>query len=138
MAKKNQKLEPLSLQDIILRGDAETIRQALEARIQIDTLLEEREAAYRRISELEEQVEDIVGEEGVFPFPEPPIPVASFDVKAIAPKKKKPAAPKPVESAPAEVAPATETPATEVESQIEAAAPEAETDTSEESEEASK
>ncbi len=130
MAKKNQKLEPLTLQDIILRGDAETIRQALEARIQIDTLLEEREAAYRRISELEEQVENIVGEEGVFPFPEPPIPVASFDVKAIAPKKKKPAAPKQVEATPATVSPAQETPATEVENPIEAAAPEAETDES--------
>lgn len=94
MAKKNQKLTPLSLQEIILRGDADTIRQALEARVQIDTLLEEREAAYRRISELEEQVEGIVGEEGVFPFPEPPVPIASFDTKA-APKKKP--APKPVE-----------------------------------------
>ena len=66
MAKKNAKLIPLTLQEIILRGDADTIRQALEARTQIDTLLEEREAAYRRISELEEQVEGIVGEEGVF------------------------------------------------------------------------
>ena len=63
------------------------------------TLLEEREAAYRRISELEEQVEGIVGEEGVFPFPEPPVPVAAFNVKA-APKKKP--APKPVEEAPVE------------------------------------
>ncbi len=100
MAKKIQKLTPLSLQEIILRGDAETIRQALEARVQIDTLLEEREAAYRRISELEEQVESIVGEEGVFPFPEPPVPVASFDVKAIVPKKKP--APKPAVKTPVE------------------------------------
>lgn len=92
MAKKNQKITPLSLQEIILRGDADTIRQALEARIQIDTLLEEREAAYRRISELEEQVEGIVGEEGVFPFPEPPVPVASFDAKAAAKKKPTPKA----------------------------------------------
>lgn len=92
MAKKNQKITPLSLQEIILRGDADTIRQALEARIQIDTLLEEREAAYRRISELEEQVEGIVGEEGVFPFPEPPVPVASFDTKAAAKKKPAPKA----------------------------------------------
>lgn len=93
MAKKNQKLEPLTLQEMILRGDAKTLRQALEAREQIDTLLEEREAAYRRISELEQQVEGIVGEEGVFPFPEPPIPVATFSIKP-APKKKP--APKPV------------------------------------------
>ncbi|WP_269524000.1 hypothetical protein [Coraliomargarita parva] len=117
MAKKTQKLVPLTLQDIILRGDAETIRQALEARVQIDTLLEEREAAYRRISELEEQVEGIVGEEGVFPFPEPPVPVAQFDVKA-APKKKP--APKPSEKKVV----ASESPAP-AEASAEEAAPEA-------------
>lgn len=107
MAKKNTKLIPLTLQEIILRGDSETIRQALEARTQIDTLLEEREAAYRRISELEEQVEGIVGEEGVFPFPEPPVPVAAFDIKAAV--KKKPA-PKPTVL---EDAPEADTPADE-------------------------
>lgn len=88
MAKKPQKLIPLTLAEIILRGDADTIRQALEARTQIDTLLEEREAAYRRIAELETQVCEIVGEDGVFPFPEPPMPVATFTA---APAKKKPA-----------------------------------------------
>jgi hypothetical protein len=93
MAKKNQKSAPLTLQEIILRGEADTIRQALEARIQIDALLEEREAAYRRISELEQQVEDIVGEENIFPFPEPPIPVANFEVKAT-PRKKPETKPK--------------------------------------------
>ena len=87
MAKKPQKLEPLTLQEIILRGDSETIRQALEARIQIDTLLEEREAAYRRIAELETQVSEIVGEDGVFPFPAPPLDVATY-VQKPAPKKK--------------------------------------------------
>ena len=46
MAKKIQKLEPLSFTEIVLRGDSETIRQALEARTQIDGLLDEREAAY--------------------------------------------------------------------------------------------
>lgn len=93
MAKKPQKLIPLTMTEIILRGDAETIRQALEARIQIDTLLEEREAAYQRIAELETQVCEIVGEDGVFPFPEPPMPVASFTASASPVKKK--AAPKP-------------------------------------------
>jgi hypothetical protein len=92
MAKKPQKLEPLTLQEIILRGDSETIRQALEARVQIDTLLEEREAAYRRIAELETQVSEIVGEDGIFPFPAPPLDVADY-VKKPAPKKK--VAPKP-------------------------------------------
>jgi hypothetical protein len=89
MAKKPQKLQPLTLSEIILRGDAETIRQALEARTQIDALLEEREAAYRRIAELETQVCEIVGEDGVFPFPEPPMPVADY-VKTSAPKKAAP------------------------------------------------
>jgi len=92
MAKKPQKLEPLTLQEIILRGDSETIRQALEARVQIDTLLEEREAAYRRIAELETQVSEIVGEDGIFPFPAPPLDVADY-VKKPAPKKA--VAPKP-------------------------------------------
>lgn len=93
MAKKPQKFEPLTLQDIILRGDADTIRQALEARVQIDTLLEEREAAYRRIAELETQVGEIVGEDGVFPFPAPPLEVASYVAEPAAKKK---VAPKPV------------------------------------------
>lgn len=95
MAKKPQKLEPLTLQEIILRGDSETIRQALEARVQIDTLLEEREAAYRRIAELETQVSEIVGEDGVFPFPSPPLEVATY-VQKPAPKKKVQPAPAPV------------------------------------------
>ncbi|MFQ3271659.1 MAG: hypothetical protein ACI9A1_001986 [Lentimonas sp.] len=86
MAKKPQKLEPLTLQEIILRGDSEIIRQALEARVQIDTLLDEREAAYRRIAELETQVSEIVGEDGIFPFPAPPLEVADYVQKA-APKK---------------------------------------------------
>ena len=96
MAKKPNKLEPLTFAEIVLRGDSETIRQALEARSKIDALLEEREAAYLRISELESQVESIVGEEGIFPFPEPPAPVSAFE-SVPAPKKaaaKRPA-PKP-------------------------------------------
>lgn len=96
MAKKTQKLVPLTLNEIILRGDSETIRQALEARIQIDTLLEEREAAYQRIAELETQVCEIVGEDGTFPFPEPPMPVASFSATAVAKKKAAPKPSKPV------------------------------------------
>lgn len=98
MAKKTQNAKPLTLQEIILRGEADVIRQALEARVQIDQLLEEREAAYQRIAELETQVSEIVGEDGVFPFPTPPLPVADYP-KAPAAKKKattpKPA-PKPV------------------------------------------
>ena len=107
MAKKVQKLEPLTLQEIILRGDSETIRQALEARVQIDTLLEEREAAYRRIAELETQVSEIVGEDGIFPFPAPPLDVAAYVQK---PAPKKAVAPKP---APVVVENEDEAPATE-------------------------
>lgn len=95
MAKKPQKLDPLTFAEIVLRGDSETIRQALEARSKIDTLLEEREAAYQRISELESQVESIVGEEGVFPFPEPPAPVSAFPTSAPQKKVAKKAASKP-------------------------------------------
>lgn len=94
MAKKPAKLVPLTFSEIVLRGDSETIRQALDARSKIDDLLEEREAAYKRISELEGQVESIVGEEGVFPFPEPPAPVSAFPVQATKKPAKKPA-PKP-------------------------------------------
>ena len=56
----------------------------------------EREAAYRRIAELEQQVEEVIGEQGVFVFPEPPMPVAGFNAKpsASASSSKKPAAPK--------------------------------------------
>ena len=75
MAKKPIKL---TFQDIVLNADAATIRQAFEARQQIDVLLNEREEAYRRIAELEIQVEEVIGEEAVFPFPAPPLPVAGY------------------------------------------------------------
>ncbi len=115
MAKKPQKFEPLTLQEIILRADSETLRQALEARVQIDTLLEEREAAYRRIAELETQVSEIVGEDGIFPFPAPPLDVAAY-VQKPAPKKKVDPAPEVVveESVTPEEAPAEEAEAPEV------------------------
>ena len=111
MAKKTQNLTPLTMTEIILRGDAETIRQALEARTQIDEQLEEREAAYRRIAELEAKVCEIVGEDGTFPFPEPPMPVATFAAKT-APKKKTAAKPKPEAKAePTPAGPDTKEPA---------------------------
>lgn len=107
MAKKQQQTAPLTFTEIVLRGDSETIRQALEARSKIDALLEEREAAYQRISELESQVESIVGEEGVFPFPAPPAPVSAFPASTgpSKPAKKAAAKPKP------EAKQASETPA---------------------------
>lgn len=79
MAKKTASL---SFRDIVLGADAEVIRQALEARVQIDQLIEERQRAYERIAALETQVEDVLGETGAFPFPAPPLPIAGFDPKA--------------------------------------------------------
>ena len=79
MAKKTV---PLTYRDIVLGAEAEVIRQALEARVQIDALIAERQAAYERIAVLENQVEDVLGETGVFPFPAPPLPVAGFDPKS--------------------------------------------------------
>lgn len=79
MAKKNS---PLTFRDIVLGADADVIRQALEARVKIDQLVEERDRAYERIAALETQVEEVMGETGVYPFPPPPLPVAGFDPKA--------------------------------------------------------
>ncbi|MEI6892816.1 MAG: hypothetical protein V5783_11655 [Pontiella sp.] len=85
-----KKLIPLTARDILLQADAETIREALEARVKIDELLVKREEAYRQIEEIELQVEGLVGEEGIFVYPEPPVPVAGFSkpVPASRPKLK--------------------------------------------------
>lgn len=79
MAKKSP---TLTFRDIVLGADADTIRQAHEARVKIDQLVEERQKAYERIAAIETQVEEVIGEPGVFPFPAPPLPVAGFDPKA--------------------------------------------------------
>lgn len=81
MAKKPN-LTALTFRDLVLGSDAETLRQALEARVRIDELVAERQAAYERIAALETQVEEVIGEPGVFPFPAPPLPVAGVDPKA--------------------------------------------------------
>ncbi len=81
MAKKPN-LTALTFRDLVLGADADTLRQALEARLRIDELLAERQAAYERIAALETQVEDVLGEPGSFPFPAPPLPVAGLDPKA--------------------------------------------------------
>ena len=74
-----KKLIELTARDIILQADAETIREAYEARVKIDELLVKREEAYRQIEAIELQVEELVGEEGAFVYPEPPVPVAGFN-----------------------------------------------------------
>lgn len=71
----------LTFRDLVLGADAETIHRALEARLRIDELIVERRTAYERIAALETQIEDVIGEPGVFPFPAPPLPVAGIDPK---------------------------------------------------------
>lgn len=83
MLKKNQML---SFVDIVLNAEADVIQRAYEARVKIDGLLEEREKAYQQIAQLEEEIHQVVGESGSFPFPDPPIPVAGMGKAA--PKKK--------------------------------------------------
>lgn len=92
MAKKSP---TLTFRDIVLGAEADVIRQALEARVKIDQLIEERELAYQRIAAIETQVEEVIGEPGVFPFPAPPLPVAGFDPKADSATRGTPAAKKP-------------------------------------------
>ena len=69
---------PLSMVEIVMRADVATIQAALEARQKVDALLAERAAAYERIAALERQIDEVVGEPGVFVFPPPPQAVAQF------------------------------------------------------------
>jgi hypothetical protein len=91
MAKVPKQLDSLSFVDIVMRADAETIKAAYEARVKVDELLAQREEAYRRIAELEAQVETVLGEEGVFAFPPPPLPVAGMPAPVAKPAAAKPA-----------------------------------------------
>jgi len=81
----------LSFMEIVMSADAEVIKAAYEARVKIDGLLTEREAAYQKILELENQVEAIIGAEGVFVYPPPPAPVAG--IPKLDPAARKTAAP---------------------------------------------
>ena len=81
MAKKPS-LTALTFRDLVLVADSATLRQALEARLRIDELIAERQAAYERIAILETQIEEVIGEPGIFPFPPPPLPVAGIDPKS--------------------------------------------------------
>ncbi|MBC2594128.1 hypothetical protein H5P28_07615 [Ruficoccus amylovorans] len=115
MAKKPTKIVELDRNAIILGADADTIRAALEAREKIDLLLAERAEAYRKIAELEAQVDEVIGDDAEFPFPEPELPVAEFAPQPKSAKKKpaaKPAAaPKQASASPAATASAAVTPA---------------------------
>ena len=76
MAKKPAQL---SFVDIVMGAQADVIKEAYEARLKIDDLLEIREEAYRKIAEIEVEVEGIVGVEGEFVFPAPPMPIAGVN-----------------------------------------------------------
>jgi len=76
--KVSPKLAPLSMVDIVMRADVETIRAALDARQKIDALLAERAAAYERIATLEAQIDQVIGGPDLFVFPPPPMPVATY------------------------------------------------------------
>ena len=78
----------LSLIEIVTRADAGIIREALEARIKIDDLLVIRDEAYKKIFEIESEVEGIIGEEGAFDFGDAPYPVAGMAKKKPRPKPK--------------------------------------------------
>ncbi len=78
-----KKLTALTFRDIVLGAEADVIRAALDARIKIDSLITERQAAYEKIAALETQINTVVGEAGVYPFPAPPLPVAGFDQKPV-------------------------------------------------------
>lgn len=95
-----KKLLKLSFTDIVLQADAETIREAYEARVQIDKLLHQRDEAYRQIEALEQQVEELTGEEGAFVYPAPPLPVAGFAKPVPASRPGKPKQPRPKPAVP--------------------------------------
>ena len=90
MAKNPVGGQTLSFVDIVMHADAETIKAAYEARVKVDGLLAEREEAYRKIAELEQKVDAIIGEPGVFAFPEPPLPVSGLGAKAPSAPAKRP------------------------------------------------
>lgn len=87
MAQKPHTMKKLTFVDIIMGADAETIKSAFEARVKIDGLLAEREDAYRKIVDLENQIEGIVGDPGVFVYPPPPCPVAGFEKPEPTPRR---------------------------------------------------
>lgn len=91
MARRAARMQKLEFAQIVIGADVDTIKAALEARLKIDELLLEREEAYKRIAEIEAQVEETIGETGVFEFPPPAMPVAEFPKRRPPVAKKAPA-----------------------------------------------
>ncbi len=88
-----KKIQLLSVSDIVLGADSETIQQALEKRSEIDQLLAERRELYQKIADVESKIEAVWGEPASFPFPDPSVEVASYATpkpKAAARKKELP------------------------------------------------
>ena len=75
MAKKSLEL---SFLDIVMGADAQTIKEAYEARVKVDGQLVLREEAYQKIAQIEQEIEQIIGKEGQFIFPAPPLPIAGY------------------------------------------------------------
>ena len=75
MAKKSLEL---SFLDIVMGADAQTIKDAYEARVKVDGQLILREEAYQQIAKIEQEIEQIIGTEGQFVFPAPPLPIAGY------------------------------------------------------------
>jgi len=73
--------------EIVMNADAEVIKAAYEARVEVDQLLAQREEAYRHIAELETKVEEVVGQTGLFVFPPPPLAVAGLEAASPRPRK---------------------------------------------------
>ncbi len=114
MAKKPKAFEKLAFADIVMHAEAEVIKAAYEARVRIDDLLLQREEAYQRIFEIETQIEDVIGEQGVYVFPAPPCPVASqnklLPATRILPKVVRPAAKPLVQGEPEAASSSTDVP----------------------------
>ena len=112
MANAPKEAPKLTFVEIVMNADAEVIKAAYEARVEVDKLLAQRQEAYRRIAELEAGVDQIVGEAGLFVFPPPPLPVAAPDTasaRARRPGKAATAAAKAPPTPPAPAAPAADT-----------------------------
>ena len=104
MATVPKETRRLTFVEIVMNADADVIKAAYEARLEVDKLLALREEAYRQIAGLEIKVEEIMGQQGLFVFPPPPLAVSGLEAALPRPRKKAP----PTGSPPTPPPPATE------------------------------